>query len=112
MLFVIKVEGVISGLNSTILDRKERKTKEKILAKYFVRNINIHNVWAAKMFIVEVIYFINILANIYLMDVFLGKSYAAIYVNGYLILLLKRWRVLYLWSPSSHNYGARSRRSC
>ena len=70
------------------------------------------NVWAAKMFIVEVIYFINILANIYLMDVFLGKCYAAIYVNGYLILLLKRWRVPYLWSPSSHNYGARSRRSC
>ena len=74
-LFIcLKIEGIISGLNTTILDRKDRKSKEKVLAKYFVENINIHNVWAVKMFIVEIIYILNILGNICLMDIFLGRD--------------------------------------
>ena len=35
-------------------------------------NLNTHNIWAVKIFMTEIIYFLNVLLNIYLIDVFLG----------------------------------------
>ena len=36
-------------------------------------NLNTHNVWAVKIFITEIIYFLNVLLNLYFIDVFLGE---------------------------------------
>jgi len=70
-----KVQGIISGLNSLLLDRSDRRNKHRILAQYLVENLNSHNIWAFKLIIAESIYFLNVLGNIYLMDVFLGGEF-------------------------------------
>ena len=66
------MNGIISGLNAIVIDRSERKSKQRILAQYLVDNLNTHNVWAFKIFITEIIYFLNVLGNMYFIDVFLG----------------------------------------
>ena len=48
-----KVKNIIAGLNTFILDKKERNKKEKILADYFVESLNSHNLWALKMLFIE-----------------------------------------------------------
>ncbi len=68
----IKVSGIISGLNAIVLDRAERNNKARVLAQYLVDNLNTHNIWAIKIFITEIIYFLNVLLNLYFIDVFLG----------------------------------------
>ena len=68
----VEVEGIISGLNAMVMERTERKGKQRIVAQYLVDNLNTHNVWAIKTFIAEIIYFLNVLGNIYFIDVFLG----------------------------------------
>ena len=43
------------------------------MVQYLVDNLNTHNVWAVKIFITEIIYFLNVLLNLYFIDVFLGE---------------------------------------
>ena len=69
---MFKINGIISGLNAMVIDRSERKGKQRIVAQYLVDNLHTHNIWAIKMFIAEIMYFLNVLGNIYFMDVFLG----------------------------------------
>lgn len=71
-----KIEAMLSGLNSFILEKAERIPRERALAEYFVQNINTHNVWAAKMFLCEVISFCNVLFNIVFIDIFLGGEFS------------------------------------
>jgi len=70
-----KVQGIISGLNSLMIDKADRRNKQRILAHYLVDNLNTHNIWAAKLVIAESIYFLNVLGNIYFMDIFLGGEF-------------------------------------
>ena len=57
-----------------VIDRSERTSKQRIVAQYLVDNLHTHNIWTIKMFIAEIIYFLNVLGNIYLIDVFLGMN--------------------------------------
>ena len=43
----------MAGLDRTVLDRKERTHKERLLARYVVDSMNTHNVWALKMLFIE-----------------------------------------------------------
>eukprot|EP00092_Neocalanus_flemingeri_P010873 GFUD01011710.1.p1 GENE.GFUD01011710.1~~GFUD01011710.1.p1 ORF type:complete len:400 (+),score=91.68 GFUD01011710.1:31-1200(+) len=70
-----KITGIISGLNAMVIDRSERKDKQRIVAQYLVDTLHTHNIWTIKMFITEIIYFLNVLGNIYFMDVFLGGEF-------------------------------------
>ena len=45
-----------------------------IVAHYLVDNLHTHNIWTIKMFIAEIMYFLNVLGNIYFIDVFLGMG--------------------------------------
>ena len=56
-----------------VMDKVERNEKLKVLAHYLVEHLHTHNIWAVKIFITEIIYFLNVLLNIYLIDVFLGN---------------------------------------
>ena len=55
-----------------VMDKVERSGKLRVLAQYLVEHLHTHNIWAAKIFITEFIYFLNVLLNLYLMDAFLG----------------------------------------
>lgn len=70
-----KIEGIISGLNAMVIERTERSGKQRIIAQYFVENLHTHDAWAIKLFIAEIIYFLNVLGNIYFIDVFLGGEF-------------------------------------
>ena len=41
------------------------------MARYFVKCINTHNSWAAKLMLCELLTFLNVLLNIFFIDVFL-----------------------------------------
>ena len=58
------MSGIISGLHET-----------SVVAKYFVKTINTHNVWAFRMLIFEVLAFINMICNTYFIDIFLGGEF-------------------------------------
>ena len=84
-----------------MIERSERKSKQRIVAHYLVDNLHTHNIWTIKMFIAEILYFLNVLGNIYFIDVFLGMN-----TNGHFAVLFNfpRWRVSYLRAASSqHN---------
>ena len=99
-----KISGIISGLNSMVIDRTERSSKQKVLAQYLVDNLNTHNIWAVKIFLTEIIYFLNVLANIYLIDVFLGKTEGP-KVEVTKIGLHYRWRVQKIRTTSGLHDG-------
>ena len=77
------MSGIISGLNAIVLDRAERNNKARVLAQYLVDNLNTHNIWAIKIFITEIIYFLNVLLNLYFIDVFLGNYYRLVKIRVY-----------------------------
>ena len=56
-----KIKNIIAGLNTFILDKKERAKKERILADYFVESLNSHNLWALKMLFIE---FLNLVTTV------------------------------------------------
>lgn len=46
------------------------------MANYFVESLNTHNLWALRMIFVEFINVLNVIANIYFVDVFLGGEFS------------------------------------
>ena len=73
-----KVSGIISGLHQTeavILDQT-RVNRYTFLSKYVAKTLNTHNPWAVKMLLCEVLAFINVIANIYFIDMFLGNEFS------------------------------------
>ena len=66
-----KVKNIISNLHQLILDRRDRAEKERILAEYFVDSLGTHNFWALRMLFVEFLNLINVVFNIYFVDIFL-----------------------------------------
>ena len=73
-----KVAGIISGLHQreAELHDEERGGRHARLAKYVVKCVNTHNFWAAKMIFCDLLTFINVVANIYFIDLFLGGEFS------------------------------------
>ncbi|TRY68309.1 hypothetical protein TCAL_03015 [Tigriopus californicus] len=71
-----KVKNIISGLHQCIIDRKDRCEKERILAQYFVDSMHSHNFWAIKMLFVEFLNLVNVILNIFFVDVFLQGEFS------------------------------------
>lgn len=76
---------------------------ERELANYFIESLNSHNFWAFKMILIEVLNFINVIGNIYFVDVFLGYEFSA---YGTRVLDMMRvdhevcWIVNFTWNSS------------
>ena len=60
-------------LNSNIIG--DRLKRERSLAEYFLNSENTHNAWAVKMLIIDFLYLVNILFNIYFINAFLGYEF-------------------------------------
>jgi len=71
-----KVRNIIAGLNRVNLLKEERNQKEQILANYIVESLHTHNFWALKMLLVEFLNLINVVAQIYFIDAFLGGEFS------------------------------------
>ena len=46
------------------------------MANYFVKHLNTHNYWAFRMVFCELLFFLNVVGNIFLMDLFLGGEFS------------------------------------
>lgn len=77
-----KVKNIIAGLNNLILNKDERSGKERILANYFVESLHTHNFWAMKMLIIEFLNLLNVVGQIYFVDVFLGGEFSTFGMNA------------------------------
>ena len=62
-------------IHALILDKGTRRDKASLLTKYFVSYRNMHNVWAVKLLIVDFLYLVNIIGNIFFIDVFLQGEF-------------------------------------
>ena len=60
-------------LHSNIIG--DRLKRERSLAEYFLNSENTHNAWAVKMLIIDFLYLVNILFNIYFINAFLGYEF-------------------------------------
>jgi len=58
------------------LEKKERLDKERTLAAYVVESLNTHNFWALKMLFIEFLNLLNVIGNIYFVDIFLGGEFS------------------------------------
>ena len=47
-----KLQNILAGLNQLIIDKRDRRDKERILANYIVESMGTHNFWALKMLFV------------------------------------------------------------
>ena len=70
-------EDLKSVLVPTDIKIKERKT----LSNYLFDNLNQHQVYAASFFICELLTFINVIGQIFLIDAFLGGEFTTYGVN-------------------------------
>jgi hypothetical protein len=55
--------------------------KERILAQYVVDSLHSHNCWALKMLFVDFLNLINVVFNIYFVDLFLGGEFSTYGMN-------------------------------
>ena len=46
------------------------------MANYFVKHLNTHNFWAFRMVFCELLFLVNVVSNIFLMDLFLGGEFS------------------------------------
>jgi len=73
-----KVSTVLQCLyqRSALLQDTNRLSEQKVLANYFVKHLNTHNFWAFRMVFCELLFLVNVVSNIFLMDLFLGGEFS------------------------------------
>ena len=54
----------------------ERVNRTTALAKFFNSTLNTHNYWAIRMLLCELLFFVNVIFNIFLIDAFLGGEFS------------------------------------
>jgi len=71
-----KMNGIISGLHQIILDRDDRVSRQRTLARYLRDSMHTHNWWSIRLFLTRFIYLINLVGNMVLMDLFLEWQFS------------------------------------
>jgi len=68
-------EVVLGGLNKPVVEQSKRAKQHKVLSKYIIQNLSLHNKYAASFFLVELLAFANVVANLFLTNKFLGGTF-------------------------------------
>jgi len=63
---------LVMDLNCPIVDEDNKCDRKKLIIDYFCSNIHNHNFYAYRFFFCEVLNFINVVGQIFFMDMFLG----------------------------------------
>ena len=64
-------------MNNYVIDIDERQAKEKVLALYIADTLNSHNFWALKLLLTEFMNLVNVIGNIYFINVFLDGEFTS-----------------------------------
>ncbi|XP_071875257.1 innexin 3 [Bombus fervidus] len=71
-----KVRMISEGMRGASIDNKaEREAKSHRLAKYVYDTLHLHNTYAAGYFFCEALNFVNVVGNIFFIDMFLGGAF-------------------------------------
>lgn len=69
------IRSIISDMDKRIMDQTQRKQKLKILCNYFLEGLHTHSFYFSVFTFCEVLTLLNVMAQIYLTDVFLGYEF-------------------------------------
>jgi len=70
-----KLKMLVQDMNVPIIDSDAKEDRKKILVDYFITNKHNHDFYAFKFFLCELLNFVNVIGQIWLMDVFLGGEF-------------------------------------
>lgn len=70
-----KMKTLILGLDSPIVDEESKTAKKKLLLDYIVSNLHGHTLYVSIFIVCEVLNFINVVGQIYFMNLFLGGEF-------------------------------------
>ncbi|XP_051163360.1 innexin inx3 [Leptopilina boulardi] len=71
-----KVRMISDGMRGSMIDTKEeRQARSQRLVQYVIDTLHLHNSYAAGYFFCEVLNFLNVICNMFVMDSFLGNSF-------------------------------------
>jgi hypothetical protein len=71
-----KIKLILAGLNNWVMDNEERISKEEELAKYIVETRGTHTGWCLRVLGSHCLYLFNVVANMWLTDLFLGREFS------------------------------------
>ncbi|XP_050036071.2 innexin inx2-like [Dermacentor andersoni] len=83
-----KISTLVLDLGSPILSDEKRKHNRKLLLEYFSNNVGQHQMYAFHYFFCELLNFVNVIGQIYLMDHFLGGEFTT---YGLKVLQFSEW---------------------
>jgi hypothetical protein len=72
-----KLSKITNGLRGRTLSLDERKEQCEILVKYIRETFHMHNFYAFKYFLCDVLNFVNVIGQMYLLNAFLGGVFMA-----------------------------------
>lgn len=67
-----KLTKITDGLRGRTLNVEDRKGKCSMLVRYTVETLHTHNIYALKYFICDILNFVNVIGQMYLINTFLG----------------------------------------
>jgi len=70
-----KLKMLVQDMNVPIIDEDAKEDRKKILVDYFTTNRHNHEFYAYRFFFCELLNFVNVLGQIYFMDMFLGGEF-------------------------------------
>lgn len=71
-----KMRMISDGLRGTVLGMKEQRTRRQgQIVHYLVESLHLHNLYAFGYYFCEILNFINVICNIYFLDLFFGGSF-------------------------------------
>ncbi len=72
-----KLDKITNGLRGRTLSLDERKDQCEVLVKYIRETFHMHNFYAFKYFICDLLNFVNVIGQMYLINTFLGGVFMA-----------------------------------
>ncbi|XP_065284534.1 innexin inx2-like [Dermacentor albipictus] len=83
-----RMKDLILGLNNPILPEDAKKHSRKLLDEYLAINLNNHNIFFLGYVMAEVFNFVNVVGQMFLMDMFLGGAFSS---YGIKVLQFTEW---------------------
>ncbi|XP_046399473.1 innexin inx2 [Ischnura elegans] len=70
-----RIKMLVLDLNCPVVSEECKKDRKELLVEYFSANLHAQNFYAIRFFICEALNFINVVGQIYFMDLFLGGEF-------------------------------------
>ncbi|GFT16830.1 innexin inx2 [Nephila pilipes] len=72
-----RIKNLILGLNTPCLTEEIKNSNKKLLVDYLAANLNNHTIYFMNYVFAEILNFVNVVGQIYLIDRFLGGEFSA-----------------------------------